>query len=290
MTQTIGFLGAGRMAAAMIKRLLSLGFTIQVWNRSTDKLKPLVELGATACATPADAARNADAVISFMSDDRASEAVWLGPNGALETVAPGTPAIECSTLSHEFVLDLAQKIEAAGCPYVDAPVIGVPADVEAGNTIFLLGADGDDLERISPITKAAGKRNVHFGPVGSGTVYKLMHNLLGAVHIAAAAELVAVAKKAGLDGDVVAETFSIGANASPTGLMVMPGLISSNHNEGIHFTTGLRAKDASYALKMVAEYGMKAPVGSAAYDVFENATQSGLGDLAQSAVIETLKD
>lgn len=289
MTKTIGFLGAGRMASAMIKRLLSKGYRIQVWNRSPDKLDPLVALGAVACATPAKAAYGVDTVISFMADDNAARAVWLGENGALAAMNAGTVAIECSTLSHAFVLDLAKAVSAAGHTYIDAPVTGVPSDIEAGNTIFLIGAEASDLNRIKPILDDTGKRTVHFGPVGSGTVYKLMHNLLGAVHIAAAAELVAVARKAGLDGPTVAETFSIGANASASGLMTMPGMISGNHNEGIHFTTALRAKDASYALTMAREFGMTVPVGQAAANIFETATKDGLGDLAQSAVIETLK-
>lgn len=289
MAQTIGFLGAGRMASAMIKRLLSKGYGVKVWNRSTAKLDPLVTLGATACATPADAARDVDIVISFMSDDTAARSVWLGEDGALSAMARGAVAIECSTLSHGFVLELAKAIEDTGICYVDAPVTGVPNDIEAGNTIFLIGAAQDVLERITPILTDTGKRIVHFGPIGSGTVYKLMHNLLGAVHIAAAAELVAVAQKAGLDGNKVAETFEIGANASPTGLMVMPGLVNGNHNEGIHFTSALRTKDASYALKLVSDVGIRAPVGQAAFDVFEATTKAGLGDLAQSAVIETIK-
>ncbi|RCK46582.1 NAD(P)-dependent oxidoreductase [Thalassospira profundimaris] len=289
MTQKIGFLGAGRMAAAMIKRLLSKGYQIQVWNRSPDKLEPLVALGAVACATPALAATGVDTIISFMADDKAAKAVWLGDDGALEAMSPGTIAIECSTLSHAFVLDLARTVSNAGHTYIDAPVTGIPADIEAGNTIFLIGTEPADLDRIRPILEDTGKRIVHFGPVGSGTVYKLMHNLLGAVHIAAAAELVAVAQKAGLDGATVAETFSIGANASGSGLVTVPGMISGNHHEGIHFTTALRAKDASYALAMTKEYGISVPVGQAAYDVFETASRAGFGDLAQSAVIETLK-
>lgn len=289
MSQTIGFLGAGRMASAMIARSLEQGYRVQVWNRSPGKTEPLVALGATACATPADAVSNVDIVISFMADDTGSEAVWLGENGALAAMKPGTLAVECSTLSHGFVLDLAAKITAAGYDYIDAPVTGVPADIQAGNTVFLIGADETVLDRARPFMNTVGKRIVHFGPIGSGTVYKLMHNLLGAVHIAAAAELVAVAQKAGLDGDVVAETFATGANASMSGKMTLPGMISGNHHEGIHFTTGLRAKDAAYAMQLATDMNMSLPVGQAASDAFKKATTDGFGDLAQSAVIEILK-
>lgn len=292
MQQTIGFLGAGRMASAMIERLLSKGYRVQVWNRSRAKIDPLIDLGANTCATPAMAAKNADAVISFMADDDAVRRVWLGADGsdgALSAMPAGAIAIECSTLSHGFVKDLAKTVTNAGCLYLDAPVTAVPKQVKAGETIFLIGAEDAALQKARPILEAVSQQIIHFGPVGTGTVYKLMNNLLGAVHIAAAAELVAVAQKAGLDGELVAKTFATGPLASGPALMTMPGMMSGSHNEGIHFTTALRAKDAGYAMLLAKEYGLPLPVGLAAHDVFETATKQGFGDLAQSAVIETLK-
>lgn len=203
MTYKIGFLGAGRMASAMIKRLLSQGFDIKVWNRSQGKLAPLVALGAHACKSPADAANDVDAVISFMASDDAARDVWLdNKSGALSTMRPGTIAIECSTLSHGFVKDLAQTIIDAGCLYLDAPVTAVPEQVEAGKTTFLIGADDAALEKARPILEAAGQKIIKFGDPGAGTVYKLMNNLIGAVHIAAAAEMLALAQKAGLDTEL----------------------------------------------------------------------------------------
>ena len=190
MSQKIGFLGAGRMASAMISRLLEQGYPVKVWNRSAAKIEPLVAKGAIACATPSETASDVDVVLSFMADDIAAEAVWLGDNGALCAMTPGALAIECSTLSHGFVLELSGKIMTAGCLYIDAPVTAVPAQVAAGETMFLIGADNVALEQARPIMEAVANRIVHFGPIGSGTVYKLMNNLLGAVHIAAAAELV----------------------------------------------------------------------------------------------------
>ncbi|OSQ48375.1 NAD(P)-dependent oxidoreductase [Thalassospira alkalitolerans] len=289
MTQKIGFLGAGRMASAMISRLLEKGYQVRVWNRSADKVAPLAAKGAIACVTPADAATGVDVVISFMADDTAAETVWLGNSGAVSTMEPGTVAIECSTLSHGFVLELSAKINANGCPYIDAPVTAIPAQVAAGETMFLIGADNAVLDRVRPIMDAVANRIIHFGPIGSGTVYKLMNNLLGAVHIAAAAELVAVAQKAGLDGKLVAEAFTNGAVASRVGVMTIPGMISGNHKEGVHFTTALRAKDAGYAMWLADELGLDLPVGRSATEMFDRAIEAGLGDLGQSAVLETIR-
>ncbi|MCC9622560.1 NAD(P)-dependent oxidoreductase [Thalassospira sp. MA62] len=288
MTQKIGFLGAGRMASAMIKRLLSQGFAVQVWNRSKSRINPLLALGASACDTPADAATGAQIVISFMADDEAARTVWLGENGALGAMKNGSLAIECSTLSHDFVKTLAGTIADANCHYLDAPVTSVPAQVEAGETIFLIGGSEQALGMARPVLEATGQQIIHFGPVGSGTVYKLMNNLLGAVHIAAAAEMMAIAKRAGLDGELVAKTLATGPLASGPTKMTLPGMVNGNHTDGIHFTTALRAKDAAYAIKLAQEYDLPLTVGQAATDTFAHATQAGFGDLAQSAVIELL--
>jgi 3-hydroxyisobutyrate dehydrogenase len=288
MASTIGFLGAGRMASAMIGCFLANGFAVKVWNRTPSKLDPLIEQGAVACTTPADAARDADAVISFMANDEGAKAVWLGENGALEAIKPGGFVIECSTLSHQFVLSLAHIAQEKGLRYLDAPVTAVPDQVARGETVFLIGAEDRDLADARPILDAVAAKIVHFGLPGTGTVYKLMNNLLGAVHIAAAAELVAVAKSAGLDPDTVAQTFLSGPLASGPACMTLPGMISNNHTEGRHFTTALRAKDARYALRLADDLALPLPVGAAASAVFDHATADGLGDLAQSAVIETL--
>jgi len=290
MSNTIGFLGAGRMASAMITCLLSKGYKIRVWNRSPEKLAPLTDQGAIACETPADTVESCEFVISFMADDIASRHVWLGDNGALDAIAPGTIAIECSTLSHAFVRELADIMDAQNIPYIDAPVTAVPEQVARGETVFLIGADLAVLERARPILESVASKIIHFGPAGSGTVYKLMNNLIGAVHIACAAELVAIAQKAGLDSEQVAQTFLSGALASGPASMTLPGMISGNHNEGIHFTTALRAKDASYAMQLAQELQQAVPVGNAACSVFEHATEAGMGDLAQSAIIDILKN
>lgn len=288
MSTVIGFLGAGRMASAMINCLMDKGFDIRVWNRSPEKLAALVARGAMACASPAETVEGCDHVISFMADDTASREVWLGDNGALEAIAPGTIAIECSTLSHGFVRELADIMQAQNIPYIDAPVTAVPEQVARGETVFLIGAKLAVLERARPVLEAVATKIIHFGPAGSGTVYKLMNNLIGAVHIAAVAEMVAVAKKAGLDSEQVARSFVEGALASGPARMTVPGMVSGNHHEGIHFTTGLRAKDAGYAMQLAQDLQQAVPVGSAACSIFEHATEAGLGDLAQSAIIEIL--
>ena len=132
------------------------------------------------------------------ADDESSRAMWLGEQGALAaTNAPDALAIECSTLSHDWVLELARHVRARGFRYVDAPVTGLPDAAASGTLTLLVGAEPADLDAARPMFASLATRVLHFGAVGQGTAYKLMVNLLGAVQIASAAEGMALAEARG---------------------------------------------------------------------------------------------
>jgi 3-hydroxyisobutyrate dehydrogenase len=124
---TIAFLGLGRMGSGMALRLLNARHDLRVFNRSAERASNLVARGARQYATPREACGEVDAIISMVADDRASREIWSGPDGALAAAPrPGTLAIECSTLSHDWVLELSATAAAAGIRYIDAPVTGLP--------------------------------------------------------------------------------------------------------------------------------------------------------------------
>ena len=211
----VAFIGLGRMGHGMAGRYLDNGFTVAVWNRSMAKADDLVARGARWASSPADAADGADAVVTMVADDEASSAVWLAKDGAAETAKAGALAIECSTVSHRHALDLALDLRARGLVYIDSPVTGLPDAAAAGKLTLLVGAEPADLKRARPFLAPLGTTIRHFGQVGSGTVYKLINNLLGAVQIASLAEGLAIAEQAGLDMTLVADTMATGAVASP---------------------------------------------------------------------------
>src|SRR5689334_7317329 len=126
----ISFLGLGIMGAAMARRLLDNGFELTVWNRNAARADALVTAGATRAATPADAARNADAVIAMLADDAASRVVWLGDAGALAAMNPGTLAIDSSTLTVGWMRELGAQAAASGVSFLDAPVTGSKPQAE----------------------------------------------------------------------------------------------------------------------------------------------------------------
>ena len=206
----VGFIGLGRMGHGMAGRYLDAGFAVAVWNRSKAKAEDLIVRGARWASSPTDAADGADAVVTMVADDAASREVWLTRDGAAATMKAGTIAIECSTVSYQHALDMARELRGRGLIYIDSPVTGLPDAAAAGTLTLLVGAEPADLERARPFLAPIGTTIRHFGPVGSGTVYKLINNLMGAIQIAGLAEGLAIAEQAGLDMKLVLEAVETG--------------------------------------------------------------------------------
>src|ERR1700678_2684457 len=141
----IAFLGLGRMGKCMAENLLAAGHVLTVFNRTPEKAIPLVEQGALLANSPRDAATNVDAIISMVTNDEASRGVWFGERGALHApLQPGTLAIESSTLSRSWVLQLAAEARIRQLRFLDCPVAGRPDVAAQGQlAVFVGGAEKD---------------------------------------------------------------------------------------------------------------------------------------------------
>jgi 3-hydroxyisobutyrate dehydrogenase-like beta-hydroxyacid dehydrogenase len=263
----VAFIGLGRMGHGMAGRYLDSGFAVSVWNRSRAKADDLIARGARWADSPADAARDVDAIVTMVADDNASREVWLGKDGAATTARPDTLAIECSTVSHQHALDLARDLRERGLVYLDCPVTGLPEAAANGKLTLLVGADAADLDRARPYLAPISNVIRHFGPVGAGTVFKLINNLMGAVQIASLAEGLRIAEQAGLDMTMVQEALASGAVASPQVVRHSKRMIARDF-AGASFTAALRHKDASYALTLAQDLQLDLPVSRATLDVY----------------------
>jgi 3-hydroxyisobutyrate dehydrogenase len=267
----IAFLGLGRMGHGMAGRYLDNGFTVAVWNRSRSKADDLVARGARWAASPAEAANGADAIVTMVADDEASRAVWLGKDGAAATAQPGAFAIECSTVSYRHALDLARELRSRGLVYIDSPVTGLPDAAASGKLTLLVGAEPADLESARPYLTPLSTIIRHFGKVGTGTVYKLINNLMGAIQIAGVAEGLAIAEQAGLDMKLVLEALETGVAASPQVIRHSRRMVTRNF-AGASFTAALRHKDAAYAVALAESLLADAPImGRAAVQAYDKA-------------------
>lgn len=286
----IAFLGLGKMGSGMASRLIAAGHTVSVYNRSPGRAAPFAALGAKIAGSPRAAAERADVIIGMTADDQSSRAIWLGEFGALAADnLPDALAIECSTLSHDWVLELSSQVRERGFRYVDAPVTGLPDAAAAGTLTLLVGAEPADLDAARPIFTSLATRVLHFGPAGQGTVYKLMVNLMGAVQIASAAEGVALAERAGLDLKQVADAIASGQAASPQVVRNVRRFVAGDHGGAVTFTPTLRLKDVDYALRLAKKLGADCGLGEVASDLYRKLIAAGYASDNESRIIDILR-
>ena len=259
------------MGHGMAGRYLDAGFQVALWNRSKAKADDLIGRGARWAASPGDAADGADAVVTMVADDEVSRYVWFGKDGAAAAMKPEAVAIECSTVSYRHALDQSRELGARGLTYIDCPVTGLPDTAASGKLTLLVGADPADLEKARPFLTPISSTIRHFGPIGTGTVYKLINNLMGAIQIAGIAEGLAIAEQAGLDMKLVLEAVETGVAASPQVIRHSKRMAARNF-EGATFTAALRHKDAAYAVALAESLLRDAPVmGRAAVVAYDRA-------------------
>ena len=206
----IGIAGIGKMGAAIALRLIEVGHTITVWNRSPDKVKPIAAAGAGVAATPAELASRNEAVITILTNAAAIDAVYDGVSGLLAPDLQAKLFIEMSTVEPRTEVALAARVRAKGAAFVECPVGGSTGPARQGKLIGLMGAEGADAARAQPILQQLWRRLEHCGPIGSGSVMKLTINMPLMIYWQALGEALALCRPLGLDParimDLLADT------------------------------------------------------------------------------------
>lgn len=285
----VTLLGLGTMGNGMAQQLLKAGFDLTVYNRTAEKMTPLIAAGAKTAESPARAAQEADVILSMVSNDEASQQMWLGEHGALSSAKEGTVLVECSTLSPAWVRQLANLAAARELSFLDIPVNGSREAAESGNLLLLAGGSGEALEQIRPVLEAIGRQIVHLGPVGSGTAMKLARNMLLAVQTLTIAELLALTQKAGLDMNQVAEIlFSDGGLSNGVIKRNVPAMLKQGYDNPAFLLQHMR-KDVSYALRLASEVGAALPTAAVAREIYQLAGNLGYDGKEFSAVFEVLR-
>ncbi len=283
----VALLGLGTMGRGMALNLLKAGFPLTVYNRTRAKAEALAAEGARVAETPARAAEGAAVVLAMLADDDASRAAWLGAEGALAAMQPGSVVVECSTLSPDWVSELNEAARHRGLSMVEAPVTGSRTQAEAGQLNFLAGADDETLALVTPVLRSMSKEILHLGPVGSGAQLKLINNFLCAVQVTSFAEALAWIERTGLKRDVALEFLKKGAPGSGI-LSAMSDRMTQRTYE-VNFLLRLMAKDLRYAHAAAAERGVNLSMAEPAQAMFAQAQQQGEGERDMSAVVEVVR-
>ncbi len=158
-----------------------------------------------------------------------------------------------------------------------------------GTMTLLVGADHADLDAARPLLAAIASNIFHFGPVGTGTVYKLLINLIGAIQIASAAEGLALAERAGLDRATVVQAMSSGQAASPQVVRNLQKMIADDQAGAVHFTSALRLKDVIYANRLYGELGAPSSLGEAAERLYQTLCASGRAEASESTIVDLFR-
>ena len=289
MNQTrVALLGLGTMGSGMARNLLRAGFSLQVYNRSPEKATHLAALGAQVAASPADAVKDADVVLSMLADDDASRAVWLGDEGALPAMKPGSIAVECGTVSPTWVAELQSKASAKGLQLLDAPVTGSRPQAEAGQLIFLAGGEASAVERATPVLHAMSQKVLHLGPVGSGAQLKLINNFLCGVQVASFAEALTWIERTGLNRETALTFLQNGAPGSGI-FKAMSERMTRRTYDDVNFLLRLMRKDLGYAQVAAAAFEVPLSTAHTAGELFNKAIDEGHAEQDMSAVVEVLR-
>ena len=272
----VAILGTGRMGSALARRLAGAGLEPTLWNRTGARAEQ-VGVGR-AVATPADAVRDADVVITSLTGADAVRAAYGGPAGALAG-ARGQVFVEMSTSGPEVLAELEPHLAATRSTLVDAPILGAPTVVLRGGAAILVGGAPADVERARPVLELLGEVR-HVGDLGSGARLKLVANsMLGAVTVAAA-ELQTAGEAAGVDGS---DVFWVLARLVPALEMRRAGYVDRRHEPTLFALRDLR-KDLDLALDLFRRAAAQAPLTAQVRELIVEAGDD-VADLDITAVI-----
>lgn len=287
MKTPVALLGLGIMGSGMARRLLATGFPLAVYSRSREKATPLAASGAFVAGSPREAAERAEIVISMVSDDSASRAVWMGEEGALAGARSGAVLIESSTLTVGWVKELAAAAAQRRLEFLDAPVTGTKPHAESGQLLFLVGGPAHAVEIARPVLSVLGRDVIHLGPTGSGALMKLINNFMAAVQAVSFGEALALIQAGGLDLDKALSILTEGVPGSPMVKRVATRFTSGDFTP--HFFLRLMTKDVAYAVEEAKTRGVELPTAEAALSVFRQALANGYAEQDFTAVIKALK-
>jgi len=279
----VAFLGLGIMGRAMASNLVKAGNEVTVWNRSAGK----DVAGARTATSPADAARGVEVVWMCVSDTQAVEACLFGPQGVEESLTEGMTIADSSTISPSATRKFAERVQARGARYVDAPMTGSKVGAEAGTLTFMVGGDEAVVESLKPLFAAMGKKIFRMGETSKGQATKLAMNLQIAMIYEGFAEALTLATKLGVSAEAMLPL--INASMVHSGVVEYKAPFVLNRDFTPNFPLRLMYKDLRLTLEAAREVRVKLPGLETVEEIYEMASEEGNGDLDYAATLTLLE-
>jgi 2-hydroxy-3-oxopropionate reductase len=288
MAQVIGFIGLGIMGRPMARNLLKAGYSLVVHNRSRGPVEEIVKAGATAAASPRDAAAQCDVLITMLPNSPEVEQVALGPDGIVEGARRGLLFADMSTISPIVSQKIGKALQPRGVAMLDAPVSGGEKGAIDGTLSVMVGGDKAVFERVLPIFQAMGKTITLLGPLGFGGFTKLANQIIVAVNLTALAEALTLGKKAGLDRELLLTALAGGLAGSRCLDQKKPNYVANTYNPG--FKVDLHYKDLGLIMESARALGVPLPATAVVQELFSALRARGRGGLDHSGIITLLED
>jgi len=288
MAESVGFMGLGIMGEPMALNLVKAGYQVTVFNRTRDKTQTLERAGARVASSPAEAARNADYVMSIVSDSAASEEVVMGTEGILQTLRPGAIVIDSATISPVVSRKLACATAGKKASFLDAPVTGSKNGAEKGELTFMIGGDRETFDQAMPLLKVLGKKHIYCGPHGTGLSAKLAQNTIQSTMLEIFCEGFVLATKSGVRPEVMFEIVQNSMARAALTDFKAPFIFKGDFTP--YFPLKWMHKDVTLAMEAAFAQGVPMPVAAAVKEVYASARAQGKGDLDYAAVVTFLEE
>lgn len=279
-SQRIGWIGLGHMGTPMAMNLVKAGFDVSVYNRSTEKMKPLIESGAKGVVFIEELCRTSDIIFIMVSDDEAVRSIL---NEVLENDVKGKLFINMSTVSPDTSKEMQGKCKGHSADYLEAPVSGSVKPATEGTLVVLAAGEEPDYEKAIPYFEKLGKLSLFLGSIGQGAVAKLAINYYLAIIIQGIAETNVFAEKHGLSREVMMLIINESACGSPMSMMKTPSVINKSYPPA--FPLKHMAKD----VRLACEQGLDSPMSMPIFETFQTALKEKLGDEDVMSVIKILE-
>jgi len=280
----IAFLGLGLMGTPMVRRLLSAGFDVRVWNRSMEKATLLENDGAIVAMTPAQAAKDADVVVTMLVDGATVEAVMSGDDGALGTMRDGAVWIQMSSVGVEWTTRLAQMVGSPHILFVDAPVSGSIVPAQTGSLLILASGPDRAREIVGPVLDALGRKTYWLGEAGAGNGTKVVLNNWLVDLVAVVAQTLSFATALNLNPSTIIDILSDALIGSPYGVAKARQMLAGDFAPSFSLRNAL--KDADLALDAAAASGVTLSLTNSFVESWRDIASRGAGENDVAVVYE----
>ncbi|MBP1764873.1 MAG: NAD-binding protein [Firmicutes bacterium] len=284
----IGVIGLGIMGNPMARHLVNAGYQVFVYNRTASKAEPLIAKGAHLCGSPAEVARNCEAIVVMLKADAEVEAAMRGTGGILEGAQPGLIVMNSSTIMPQTSKCLAQAAAQKGILMLDSPVTGSGIQAQEAKLTFMVGGDRTAFEQCLPLFKVMGQQAFYMGESGAGSYMKLANNALMATNLLSLTEALTMAYKSGVDPEMFVQVVNGGGAKSAVTESRVPKIINRDFTPA--FGTAMLYKDLGLIYELAKELAVPTPVMAAVREMIHTAVVKGYGDQDVCSVIKCYEE